>query len=154
MNTRLPDSTNSVRRSGRTSRQIVWAICAMLRGKAVIFVSANEARSKEHYQFAKDWLVANGFHGYRAAPEIRTLFMPAGHLQFRRLGTCLSGLRNVEVVKDHYVQELEAIEAQRLARIAAVEQARLLVEKHSITARELGLRKEYGTGLQEHSLCN
>lgn len=154
MITQLPDSTNGGRRSGRTSRQIVWAICAMLRGKVVIFVSSNEARSKEHFQFAKDWLVSNGFHGFRVSDTARrTLYMPEGSLQFRSAGAYLPGLRNVEIVKDHYVQELEAIEAQRLARIAAVEQARLLIERHGITAHELGIDRRFPTFPKEFK-CN
>lgn len=139
MNTQLPASTNGERRSGRTSRQIVWAICAMLRGKAVIFVSSNEASSRAHYQLAKDWLVTNGFHGFRVSDTARrTLYMPEGSLQFRSAGACFLGLRNVEVVKDHYVLELEAIEAQRLARLAAVEQVKVLIDRFGITERELG----------------
>lgn len=110
---------HAARATGRTTRTIVAAMCAMLRGERVIYVSHNIEAAKAHFDAARNWLDDNGWCTAKALATLplvanhqtRTLFFGSGSVIFQPRSANLRGFR-AEIIKDHYVLELEQAEKE------------------------------------------
>lgn len=111
---------HTARATGRTHRAIVASMCAMLRGEKVIYISHNIEAAKAHFDAARYWLTENGWCTDKALAtmplganhQTRTLFFGSGTVIFQPRNANLHGFR-AEIIKDHYVLELELAEKER-----------------------------------------
>lgn len=110
---------HTARATGRTTRAIVASMCAMLRGEKVIHISHNIEAAQAHFNAASDWLAENGWCTDKALAVLplvanlrtRTLFFGSGSVIFQPRSANLRGFR-AEIIKDHYVLELEQAEKE------------------------------------------
>lgn len=129
------------RQTGRTSRQLTMALCSMLMGKRVLFVSANIRESTKRRHWCTEWLRSNGWYDQGLVPvHVRgdTLEFGSGSLTFRTMSSDLAGLRFNLTVTDHYAEELA--EEQRRKAEFQQDQATIfaLMRKHGIYTMHLG----------------
>ena len=147
------------RATGRTGRQLVLAVSAMLMSQTVVYVSANSAQAGNNCRRAVDWLRTNGFFNQDAVPIEATghsITMTIGSIKFVGCPE-LTGCHPREqrpgqvVITDHHVEELLAEREAKRLRLAQflADQTTIfeLMRKHKINVvRVSGSGEPYVNG--------
>lgn len=111
------------RQTGRTERQLILALSAMMMGRSVVYISANSAQAHSNCRRAVEWLRTNGFYDQEQVPIEATghsITMMVGSIKFvgcPELTGCSPYPKRPgwTVITDHHVEELLAErEAKRL----------------------------------------
>lgn len=129
---------DSTRRTGRTTRTVVQALCAMFRGQQVIYLCANQTDLKNAVALARAWLHDNGWMDEATLSRARlhigptTITFGTGRLLFQTLSANRAGLREL-IVWDHRAEEVEAERLEQLAWQNDKRQLVSLMSKHGIT---------------------
>lgn len=122
------------RGTGRTQCGVVQAVCAMLMGKTVRYISATPGGAKDAMSYAKDWLHINGWCEQSrvvltADNDAMVILFGTGKLEFKHAGIAYNGGGLYTYVKDHFVLECEAEAASKKARTDAKTQIAKLMDE-------------------------
>lgn len=131
--------SNELRSTGRTQRGVVQALCTMLRGAKVVHVSADAQTAKDCASYAGYWLQDNGFMQQSTVPcVVQGLEVTFGTARLTFTDACpiTDGLV-VEVFKDHYLLELEAVEQAQAERVQATQDIIELMIRHGLAAQDI-----------------
>lgn len=129
------------RQTGRTSRQLTMAICGMLMGRRVVFVSHDGKTSARHRQWCEEWLQDNGWYDQKIAPVRSagdTLSFGSGSLTFRSMTSSLAGLRFDLTIEDHRAEEVRQEQERRAQFLADQATILHLMRKHGLFVVRLG----------------
>lgn len=135
------------RQTGRTSRQLVLAMCNMLMGKRVLYVSHNIKASTQHRHWCTEWLRTNGWYDQQVVPLHAvgdTLQFGSGSLTFRPMTSNLAGLRFTLTIEDHHAEELRKEQERKAEFIADQQTIFTLMRKHGMFCVSLGREKRNG----------
>lgn len=138
-------SEQTERRSGRSTRMLVKALSAMLRGESVIVVAGTHIQALELAHSSWAWMEENGWTTPDPRIEVshtrETISFGRGRVRFisYRSGGLAMLRRDQSRVEywDHYALELQAEDSAKQARVDAMSQIEQLMKLHGWSRVEL-----------------